>query len=383
MPLPAYNAIEKWVAFDVETKKSVEDGLNYGLQPWRAKYNQAEISTWAISWIKDGKLKNKAYEGLDRYEMSQFLTLMAQQKKTLITWKGTFDIAWLIAYGLLAEVRACTWLDAMILWKNLERNRNSYSLKAAVPLYFPALAGYEKDVDFEGDTAPLMEYNKIDTDVTLLLALKFWNLLTERECNALLIDMCDMVEIAKRNVEGIYINQDGLTKSAKMLFEKRILNLKKLVPHLETVEAYYARGNKLSNTELKKLFLKYDPKNPQSFEDIKHRPVINLDSNQQVAQLIFGDWQLPVYKTTPTGNISADKESLIETSHLDERALWVQQYRETTGLISKCIKAVIKSLAYNNPYYGSIHEPIVRPELNKSGTVTDRCTYSSFQKSTK
>lgn len=375
------NPITDWVSLDVETEG---DGDNYALQPWRAKFDQARIRTYALSWVSEGKMCNTVTADIDRYKMSKMLTTLAEGGKTIITWKGTFDIAWFVAYGLIAECRACKWLDAMVLWKNYDRTRNMYSLKEAVRIFIPAKAGYEEGVDFDTiSDEDLMLYNVDDTDLTLMLAFQFWGQLTERERTALLIDFCDMVAIAERNVEGLLINIEGVQKTASKLTKQRTENLEKLRPHLETIGQLMARGGKILPAELRKRFGAWDNKDPERFNKVAPEPAINLDSDKQVQILLFEEWGLPVYKLTKGGANSVDKESLIELSHDDERALWVQKYRETTGLLSKCVKAVVAAIKYNNPYPGYSHEPIVRPELNKAGTSTDRCTYSSYQNTKK
>jgi len=124
--------ITDWISLDVET-----GGLeqNYALQPWRAMFHQAWIRTYALSWVEDGKMKHSATADIDRYKMSQMLTNIAESGKTIITWKGTFDIAWFVAYGLVAEVHSCKWACAMVMWKNYDRNRKMYGLKEAVKLF--------------------------------------------------------------------------------------------------------------------------------------------------------------------------------------------------------------------------------------------------------
>jgi len=189
-----------------------------------------------------------------------------------------------------------------------------------------------------------------------------------------------MSTIAERNVLGLPINIDGLRRTAQKLTKQRTENYAKLKPHLETIGAFMARGGKMPPpADLRKRFKCWDHKDPERYNNVAGEPIINLDSDKQIQVLLFEGWELPVYKLTDGGAKSVDKESLIELSHLDERAAWIQKYRETTGLISKCVKAVVASITYNNPYPGYSCEPTVRPELNKSGTNTDRCTYSSYQ----
>ena len=379
------NPLTDWISFDVETVGE-EDG--YALQPWRAKYSQAKIRTYAYSWIEDGKIRHASdaaeINSFFRAHLSRRLQQWASEGKYLITWKGTFDIAWLIAYGLIEEVYACKWIDGMVMWKNLDRNRKAYGLKSAVREFLPSMANYEQDVDFEGDLATLLEYNEKDTDATLLIALKLWSQLTVKERTALLIDFCDMPDIANRNVEGIHINIDGVKKTAVKLNKQRSESYQKLLPHVQTMAEFFIEGGKRTPAQLRKRFPSFDKLDPDRFKKIADESAVNFDSDAEVRQLLFEDWGLTPLKMTKGGTdgmnkkTSTDKESLIEISHDDERAKWVQQYRETTGLISKCVKSVVEALKYNNPSPGCIYPPIVRPEMNKSGTVTDRCTYSSY-----
>ncbi len=369
------NPATDWVCLDVETGGTEPE---YYLQPWRVAEQKAWIRTYALSWVSDGKIKHTATHEIDRYRMSQMLLRIAESGKTIVTWKGIFDISWFIGYGLIEECRRCKWLDAMVLWKNLDRNRRTYGLKSAVAEFLPQHAGYEDSVDFENiSDKDLAVYNTQDTDFTLYLAMKFWSELTERERHALLVDFEDMVAIAERNVAGLPVSVENLRDISQTLNKQRRENYLKLLPHLETLDSAMGRGVKFTPAELRKRFPDWST---GGLKEYGRESAINLDSDKQLQQLLFEKWELPVHKMTKGGAKSVDKESLLELSHIDERAKWVQQYRETTGLISKCVKAVVESVKYNNPNPGYEYVPIVRPELKKSGTVTDRCTYSSNQK---
>lgn len=330
------NPIHDWISFDVESEG---DKPCYALQPWRVDTFEARIRTYAMSWVEKNKIQSTGVSEVNRVKLHKKLLLCASKNKIIVGWNVAFDISWLFAMGLREEVYANKWLDAMILWKQLDRARRTYGLKEAVREFFPNQAGYEEGVDFEGDIETLLEYNKKDTEFTLLLALKFWAALTESERRSVLIDMEDLPVVAERNYKGLELNPPAILETHAELMKRRNEAATKLAPYL-----------------------------PDGF---------NLDSSQQVAKLLFEDWGLPVYKLTPKQKPSVDEESLVETSHLDERAKWVQEYRSTTGLLSKCVKAPIKALEYNKGKYSG--PPIVHPELRKAGTVTDRCTYSSYQ----
>ena len=376
------NPLNDWIAFDVET---IGDEDGYALLPWRATYHQAGIRTYALSWIKDGKLKNRAVaaerDPQFRYNLSEMLKAQAASGKYLVTWKGTFDIAWLISLGLREEAYACKWIDALVLWKQLDRTRMSYSMDNAIAEFLPGKVSHKGTVDFEGDLDELLKYNADDTNDTLVIALKIWSQLTERERNAVMIDFCDMPAIAERNVEGIFIDIDGVKETAAFLYKQRSENYEKLQQHLENIGNFRARGGKLKPADMKKRFTGWDKLDPERFNKIADKIAINLDSDDDVRNLLFEQWGLPIQKMTKGGKsglnkkAACDKEALMELSHLDERASWIQKYRETTGLISKCVKAVVTSIKYNDVGEGTC---IVRPEMNKAGTVTDRCTYSSY-----
>jgi len=337
--------LEDIFTFDVETAGSQP---NFALQPWRMKYWEAWIRTYAIAFYKDKKIVTRGWE-YDRAKLADTLTRIADQKKIVVGWNVPYDVACLQGEGLIEETRRIKWFDAMILWKNLDRSRKTYGLKEAVAKFLPQFAGYEDNVDFEGDIQKLLEYNQLDARFTFWLTAFLWKQLTPREQNALMIDMEDIAEVAYANLRGVQISIQAVKDAAAFATKQREENYAKILPHL--------------------------PKELDKQGNLK----FNLDSDRQIADLLFNQWGLPVFKRTPKQAPSVDKESLLELAHLDERAKWIQQYRETTGYLSKCVSAVIESLKYNKSPADCEPKPIVHPELRKAGTYTDRCTYSSSQ----
>lgn len=335
-----------WIAFDVET---IGDKEFFALQPWRADNFQANIRTWAFAYIAGGKFVSNGFRYKTREDIVEFLKYCAKNNKVLVGWNVAFDIAWLCAIGLREYVFDCQWLDGMLMWKAFDKTRKKYGLKEAVTLFIPGQAGYEEDVDFEGDIDRLIGYNQDDCKFTLYLALMFWKQLTPREQNAVLIGAEDLPVVGERNYKGLPIARQAVFQIHAYLDGRRQAAYNKILPHI-----------------------------PPGLQLDKKSPVgINLDSDQQCAKLLHEYWGVPVFKQTPKGKPSVDKESLLELAHQDERARWLKEYRETTGLISKMVKAPIEAIMYNKPDTQYVYPDIIHSTQNKGGTYTGRSTYSS------
>jgi len=133
------------IGYDVETSGTLPE---HALQPWRAP-NDAWVTSFV--WIHNGV----THGGLNptKEQMLDMLVYAQENDCTIVGWNTTFDISWLIAYGLEDEVFKCKWLDGMLLWRHLsiepeyEGAKKSYGLKAAVAEFMPAFADYEADID--------------------------------------------------------------------------------------------------------------------------------------------------------------------------------------------------------------------------------------------
>ena len=336
------------VSFDVET-----GGLQreYALQPFRVCADQAWITSFASAHTTDSPAC--AYRTVGKlsptvHTLRGFLIECAGRGQRIVCWNSAFDIAWLLAMGLGDEVRACQWLDGMLLWRHLTIAPEhlpgiaplSYGLKHCVGLYYPKHANYADGVDF-ADQSPegldkLLRYNKLDALFTLRLAHRFWDLMPAPMRRCALIEAACLPMVAQTFINGIHSDETA----ARALDEK-----------LEQDANVAFVTLKLANPEV--------------------TPKI-LASPKQLSQLLFKTWKLPVSKMTPGGKESTDKDSLQILALKDPRAKLVRDYREATTNRTKFVGSTLASLEYNG-------DGCVRPQARVYGTYTGRMTYYSTQ----
>lgn len=323
--------LSKLTSFDVETGGELDE---YALQPWRANKPgctaQAWINTSAIAWREAGegrgsKIKSKSWRKPTREQHAQLLRWAAENDRVLVGWNMTFDVAWLVAQGLEAEVEACRFLDAMLLWQHLEREpeyelpgskKRPWSLKEAVRQFIPGQGGYEDDVNYapttEAQWRRLLHYNELDCQFTLVLALKFYQELKKRSKQQLrnaLIEATAIVPVAQSIVRGLVVNEPAVDQLQDSM-DKEIYTLK-------TELALAGATDKV------------------------------LASPIQLRNLLYEDWGLPVPKLTDKGAPSTDKEALYLLAAADPRAERIKRYRELTGNRTKFVTNVRNSAEYN------------------------------------
>jgi DNA polymerase I-like protein with 3'-5' exonuclease and polymerase domains len=338
------------VAFDFETSGSLDE---YALQPWRV----ASRDAWATSMVAIGHEASGPREWGSlmptREMLGDFLTDMLTRKATLIGWNTQFDVQWLMAYGFTQECHQLRWLDAMLLWKHLtvtpeydtaSYKKKSYSLKEAVREFLPQFAHYEAHVEFHSEDpqhrAELHHYNRQDTAFTLRLARQFYTQLYEgdgRQLRAALIEAQSIPLIAEANLRGMCVDVVAAGQLAMKLGED-------------------------ADTALTALMLTDGTITPEM-----------LRSPKQLGTLLFDRWQLPMYRTTASGQPSTDKETLHYLAEIDERVQWLQQYRESNNLRTKFAIGLVESSVYNSST-GRTH-----PQAHMFGTYSGRLTYSSKQ----
>lgn len=349
----------KFLSFDIETSGTVEA---HALQPWRVLQGAAWITTFAIAW-REGELLKSAGEILTdanrppdldymRGRLRRLLVECARRKVVMVGWNLQFDVGWLIALGLEAEVRALVWLDGQRLWKHLDntpthQGNRHYNLELAnktfEPVYF---GGYKKDVDYH-DPSPvvrrhLLEYNKKDTEATLLHVERFWPQLTPRQQQCVKIEAASIPHIAKANVQGMHVVAE---KVLQLDFKMRDIGNKlaeKLAPHGCTEKM--------------------------------------IRSTPKLRTLLFEKWGNPIVKYTvdaktgeETDKPSTDKEVIQELSVDDDRVLWVGQWREALNLRTKFVTSLRRSVIYNE------EGDKTHPDAILFGTYTSRLTYGSKQ----
>jgi DNA polymerase I-like protein with 3'-5' exonuclease and polymerase domains len=334
----------KFLAFDFET--SGEKG-EFALQPWRVKTKQA----WATSlvWAYGDPEMPVIEGGLNPTadDMRAMLQHAIDNDMTLVGWNTTFDIGWLIAYGLEDLVMRCKFIDGMLLWKHATQSpeyslKKSYSLKAAVRELLPEHANYEANIDFHDESPEarrkLHHYNQLDTMFTLQITKHWYNQLTPKQLNAALIEAECLPMIASANVRGLIVDLDKANA---------------LVAHLENV----------ANDRLAQL------SEHGVTEEIVRSP-------KQLAELLYKTWGLQCEYFTNSGSESTDKEALHELSLIDPRAKLIREYREALNNKTKFAETLIESAQYNED--GTTH-----PEARVFGTYSGRLTYSSNQGSGK
>lgn len=340
----------KFIGFDMETSGSIPE---YALQPYRVKYGSAWITCYAeAGTMLPDKVTGKLYPKVA--DLRNFLRRCIDQNLTVCGWNITFDVAWLIAYGLEPEVMQVKWLDGMLLYRHwdiepeydtVRHKKKSYGLKPTVAEQWPHLAGYEDDVDFhdpsEEARAKLFEYCKRDTKYALALTKKYYNLLAQdpQRLAAALIEAKSIPLVASANVRGMVADTDYVSGLSADLDKVAAKCLEMLAPHGVTEKV--------------------------------------VRSPKQLSNLLFNEWGLPVIKqnvSDKTGSTtdSTDKEVLHELAFIDPRAKTLREYREALNNKTKFPVAILKSVEYNG-------DGMTHPSARIFGTYTSRMTYESKQ----
>jgi DNA polymerase I-like protein with 3'-5' exonuclease and polymerase domains len=268
----------------------------------------------------------------------------------LVGWNVVFDIAWLYAYAendteVFRLLEQAHFLDAMLLWRHLDiepeydhKQQRSYSLKTAVPLFFPKYAGYEAEVAFH-TTDPeqltkLHEYNIKDCVFTLRLAGKFWRGLAHSQQAAAIIEAASFKMIARANLEGLIVDTLEAGFLSANLKHVAAMQLASLAPHGIT-------------------------------EKIVRSP-------RQLGALLFGQWKLPSLDVTPTGAHSTSKVVLHKLALRDKRVGGIRTYREALNNNTKFAVAPLAACTYNG-------DQRAHPQARVFGTYSGRMTFSSKQ----
>ena len=353
----------RFLSFDIETTGDEDE---FALQPWRVQQMRAWITTFSIAFRSDddkmdarvwimphdaARITTQEFYDQTRAKLKAVLDKAFAEKYVVLGWNVTFDVAWLLAYGLKEEVFRLKWLDVMRVWRHLDieptwMGQRRYTLDMANKTFEPVYADYKHDVDYH-DTSisarkKLANYNKKDTMATLLHMERFWPQLTDRQQLCAKIEANCIPTISEANLLGLHVSDENV-----MVLDALMRNIahrlsEKLAPHNCTEKMIR------SPAKLRKLF--------------------------------FERWNLPVIKYTidpKTGlerdTPSTDKEVLHELATDDERVEWVGQWREALNLRSKFITSLRRSVIYNG------ETNVSHPQAIVFGTYTSRMTYSAKQ----
>jgi len=343
----------KIAAFDVESSGELPE---FSLQPWRVKQGKAWLTSLARVWRENNKTRHAGGllqgQGVTSCNtlIREMLTWALDTEHVLVGWNVVFDITWLYAYAetdsrifkLLDRTR---FLDAMLLWRHADiepeydyKQQRSYSLKAAVPLFFPIHAGYEADVDYHGtDPAKLQElheYNVKDCYFTLRLAKRFWEQLTHAQQTVAIIEAACFKMVARANLEGLIVDTPEAGNLSAVLKRTAADKLAKLASHGITQKI--------------------------------------VRSPKQLGRILYDEWNRPVLAKTSTGARSTDKAVLHKLALRDARVRNIKIYRESLNNNTKFAVAPLASVAYNR-------DSRAHPQARVFGTYTGRLTFSSKQ----
>jgi len=343
----------KIASFDVETSGELPE---YALQPWRVRQGKGWLTSLAWVWRENNKTRHAggllAGQSVTSCNtmIHEMLTWAAETEHVLVGWNVVFDITWLYAYAetdprifkLLDRTR---FMDAMLLWRHADiepdydyRQQRSYSLKAAVPVFFPSHAGYEADVDYHG-TDPtklqeLHEYNVKDCYFTLRLARMFWEQLTHAQQTVAITEAACFKMVARANLEGLIVDTPEAGNLSAILKRTAADKLAKLAAHGITQKI--------------------------------------VRSPKQLGKVLYDEWNLPVLAQTSTGARSTDKAVLHKLALRDARVRDIKTYRESLNNDTKFAVAPLASVAYNQ-------DSRAHPQARVFGTYTGRLTFSSKQ----
>lgn len=314
------------VGFDVEMSGTLRE---YALQPWRVAQGTAWLTCFATAQKVEQQIVFGGGLGVDVPALRAFLERAVAEKLYVVGWNLTFDIQWLIAYGLRDLVFQVKWLDGMLLWKHLtvepeyelaKHKKKSYGLKACVAEVLPQFAGYEEDIDFHStdptELAKLNTYCRRDTVFALRLTKHWYQQLAANptQLRAALIEAECLPLVAQANLEGMVVDVLAARELQQYLLDIAARTLAALEPFGVT-------------------------------ETVVRSPT-------KLATLLFDEWGLPVLKEntgkkTKKVTRSTDKEVLHELSFMDDRVAGLRLYRGALNNRTKFAKAPLDSVAYN------------------------------------
>lgn len=326
--------IVQFAGFDLETCSQIEGHPEYALQPWRLP-GKAQITHAALAYGKHisevrslrpvASAIQEALEGCGRTPIA--------------TWNGVFDLAWLAQLGV--PIEAFVWWDAMLLWKWLEPNRESYSLAAAAEEIlgrrlrlrwvddYVKLKASEQEAGFA--TAHTEEYNRLDALATAWVASYCWEALDERRRRAASVERALLVPVAYSWARGVPLDLDYV-RSLRSRLDAR----------LRVIE-----------------------------RDLRLDAEV-LASPDKLARVLYAEWGLPIVETTPTGAPSTAKESLVALSAHDERVRRILEWRAVSKRLGTFVDGAIECADYNG-----VPRSHSCPRIYS--TYTGRMTYESRQ----
>ncbi|RKZ71954.1 MAG: hypothetical protein DRQ48_01840 [Gammaproteobacteria bacterium] len=336
------------VALDIETAPRGDFPQEYALQPWR--YNEGAACITCIS------VARASGEALLIDNPNQFRALLKSLKgKTIVTWNGIFDVAWLIAYGFYNEVNDIKWVDGIVLWKWLDNSQKTdrfpkWSLGDGAKRFFPDAAWLEAFVEMKNKEVVAGENDaywkdraKLDSVVTAKICQVIWEQLSDRQRSSSMITMSGIVPVARSWWMGVPLDYSLVDE---------------LIPEV--------------TREMEEIEFRLGVHNHQSIRTPPDwTPSKILRSTKQLGDLLFNRWKLtPKTFSEKTGAPSTDKASLTYLADDADQVTEILRWRMLNTQLTKYIQTPLKA----REYLGS---DTVHPAPKLFSTYTGRMTYTS------
>ena len=338
------------LALDIETAPLKGQPQEYALQPWRLQENKAHVSCISVA--------KATGEAILITNKNQYRALLTGLKgKTITTWNGIFDVAWLIAMGFESEVKAINWVDGMILWKwlinsQLTDRTPKWSLAAGAKYFFKdeawcaSFVKMKKEEVHAGENDQYWETRaKLDSIVTARITEKVLEKLDDRRTKSAMITMSGIVPLAGSWVRGVNIDFsliDEITPSITA----------------EMAEIEYRLGVH-NNQGLVQMGV--DGWQPSKI----------LRSPKQLGELLFTTWRLEAKDfSEKTGAPSTSKAALTYLADSCDQVLEILRWRMLNTQLSKYIQSPLKA----REYLGS---DVLHPCPRIFSTYTGRSVYTS------
>lgn len=341
--------MNEFYALDLETAPKAGYPQLYALQPWRVREGTARITSVAVG-------KDNGQTRVTQHEIEMYLIDLAG--KTVFTWNGMFDVAWLLAAGFGHHVAKINWVDGMLFWKwyaNSEVSEShtwKWNLAAGAKHWLKDWEHCAWFVDMKKnepeagvDDMYWETRAKWDAVVTAMIAKKIWFALDDKRRNSALIEAKCILPMALSWINGV-----------PMDFAK----IQQAVPVMTTeMDAIEQRlGFKTSGSL----------PTQDSWEPSKI-----LGSPKQLADVLYNHWGLPInekFRSEKTGDPSSSKAALTYLADYKPEVLDIMRWRELNTRLSKFIKSPLKARDY-------LQSDVMHPSPKLFSTYTGRLTYSS------
>lgn len=340
------------ISLDIETAPVKGHPQEYALQPWR--YNEGKAK---IDCISVAKATGEAILVTNPKQFRALLKSLAG--KEIWTYHGTFDVAWLIAYGFEKECRAIKWRDARILWKWLDNSQlcermPKWSLADAVKRFFKDEPWCQPFIDMKkkevhaGENDKYWETRaKLDAIMTSRVAAVILEKLDQQRIDSAMITMSGIVAVAGSWVRGVNIDYTLIDGISPAVTEE--------MAEIEMRLGCHNHGDLAHN------HIGINGWTPSKV----------LRSPKQLGELIYGTWGLEVKnRSEKTGAPSTDKAALTYLADDADLVLEILRWRKLSTQLSKYLQSPLKAREY-------LGCDVVHPSATIFSTYTGRYTYSS------